>query len=472
MNAPCDTLAALGGNPMTKLHSRALGLTRFACPELKEEGRNAFFTNALSRSPVTQPNPLATWLNWLETGLGLDRKNLVFGKLQGRLVLHLSGGVMENASILLDRFGYPYLPGSGVKGIARRAALHALRTWCVEGKGQKPTDSAESATELCAEFSSPVEMAERILQTFGWADGEWKDGRKPTRKGLKGSLHSDLEWAMGEGQSWREDRARLAEKIAQWPGIQVDHDRPRQNFAGRACFLSAKPVEFGYPKNGRDLELDVVTCHHREYYSGKKPVALDNEEPNPVVFPTVAAGITFVFAVQARDPDVAKFARACLRLALTTFGAGAKTATGYGWFEDVTREVEERENAAAQKRREAEAKTAEEKRRADELATRKAREAALAAMTPEQRADDELAQIVENRGSLKLHLARFADQKKPLSDPQKTAILRWLAAEGQGRDLWLNEIKTGQGKSKDRDVWKRIVGPIHAAKKTLKIDLP
>jgi CRISPR/Cas system CMR subunit Cmr6 (Cas7 group RAMP superfamily) len=49
-------------------------------------------------------------------------------------MVNMAGGVMENAGLCLDRFGLPYIPGSAVKGCARRTALAALREWCETGQ--------------------------------------------------------------------------------------------------------------------------------------------------------------------------------------------------------------------------------------------------------------------------------------------------------------------------------------------------
>jgi CRISPR type III-B/RAMP module RAMP protein Cmr6 len=161
------------------------------------------------------------------------------------------------------------------------------------------------------------------------------------------------------------------------------------HFAGTVSFLPAYPHHL--PAN--DLELDIVTCHHPRYYRADPdmPVALDIEEPNPVVFPAVAAGVVFQFAIlpihrawlglvgQVSDltvpgvsdsvgtpggiasaaptnkagsqgpeasatgrPEVCSTAarlltraREWLRQGLETFGLGAKTAAGYGWFAEV-----------------------------------------------------------------------------------------------------------------------------------------
>ncbi len=120
-----------------------------------------------------------------------------------------------------------------------------------------------------------------------------------------------------------------------------------QPHAGCVAFLPA------FPKGRGKLERDVVTCHHAKYYSGKEAKAADDEGPNPQFFPAVAAGETFRFTLaplRGCTPERLARARGWLVRALTINGAGAKTAAGYGWFEDVT-EVCERESA--EKEREA-----------------------------------------------------------------------------------------------------------------------
>lgn len=116
-----------------------------------------------------------------------------------------------------------------------------------------------------------------------------------------------------------------------------------QPHAGCVAFLPA------FPKGRGKLERDVVTCHHAKYYSGKEAKAADDEGPTPQFFPAVAAGETFRFTLaplRGCTPERLARARGWLVRALTINGAGAKTAAGYGWFEDVT-EVCEREETLA-----------------------------------------------------------------------------------------------------------------------------
>lgn len=214
----------------------------------------------------------------------------LFARLKSRLLVNLAGGVIENANIALHpHFGVPYLPGSAVKGIARHAA------WCAWVKAGRD-----------------VESAKRLAQVFGFPTGDFNKDDLNDQKTLDGFLRQHGE---------------------------VEH-------AGCVAFLPAFPIGKG------QLEVDVGASHHSEYYkkartvaTKARTVATDDESVIPLFFPAVAAGTEFRFTLvplRGCQDEQLKWARQWLIEALTQNGAGAKTAAGYGWFEDVTQEVEER----------------------------------------------------------------------------------------------------------------------------------
>jgi len=448
------TETALGGDTLPHCQSRLLRLTRYARPDLREENRKNFL--AAVTNGQRESAPATATLAWQHT---LPGSRQLHARLEARLLLNMAGSVLENAGLGLDRYGLVPIPGSALKGCARRTALATLRQWCA--LGEKP-GSDDILTSAAAPFASPADLLLAILRVCGCTDLEWEDYDDEKNKG------NDLAWACtGQWETLRDEvRVKLNAETK-------SSDDPAPSRRGSVAFLPAYPAKI----MTQDLELDVLTPHHKEYYSSDDPaaVALDNEDPVPVLFPAVAAGAEYTFTLvplSSATPALLDYAETWLRTGLTTFGLGAKTAAGYGWFEDVTTEICERNAHEIEKRRAVEAQAAEEKRHAEELAARKFREAELANMSPDQRADLELAERVSDKGHLKEHLARFADKKKPLTVPEKTAVLRWFAAQGPGRDLWLNEIKPGQGKPKDAKVWKRIIGDINITKKALKINLP
>ncbi|MGI6365390.1 MAG: type III-B CRISPR module RAMP protein Cmr6 [Bacillota bacterium] len=97
--------------------------------------------------------------------------------------------------------------------------------------------------------------------------------------------------------------------------------------AGNIIFFDALPVR---PVH---LAVDVMTPHYPEYYQNQKPPG-DWQSPLPIPFLTVDSEQTFMFAIAPIDNKVELLDRveAHLISALDEWGAGAKTATGYGRF--------------------------------------------------------------------------------------------------------------------------------------------
>jgi len=340
---PKDTRDVLGSNA-EGCDSRSLLLDRFCDPTAEREGRQKVFTRAFDDKKTEAAKSMA-WgqfgQRYAESGNAL----LLYAQLQSRLMVNMAGGVMENAGLCLDRFGLPCIPGSAVKGCARRAATFELLE----------SDSPESKADLLF----------RLALVFGWGDTDWKAGRNKPGREVKREPYSDFWWAMApdtdnrtedderRNVTWQQVAGSVAKRLLDHLRItkrdhpdEPWHDLP--NFAGSVAFLPAYPVDLGkagkvdglpleVPPLGK-LELDVVTCHHSKYYQGDSAYALapDTEEPVPVVFPAVAPGhiLSFTLAELRRHmPENVKHARAWLMTGLDSFGLGAKTNAGYGWFD-------------------------------------------------------------------------------------------------------------------------------------------
>ncbi len=262
----------------------------------------------------------------------LTEGEILFVQLQSRLMVNMASGVVENAGLCLDRFGLPQVPGSAVKASARRMALVALREWCELGK--KPIDGGNPCADVSKDYASPAGLLADIAIIFGWSQDDWD---KPKT--------SDFAWAAAK--QWADVRSQARAQLMD----AFQALAPPDDFAGAASFMPGYPCQL--PAN--DLELDVLTCHHPDYYSQKKadqgqtimPVALDSEQRIlPVVFPAVAQGVTFQFIVlplrglrcslSQSGKKLHSIARDWLHAGLETFGLGAKTASGYGWFKQVT----------------------------------------------------------------------------------------------------------------------------------------
>ncbi|MBO7629164.1 MAG: type III-B CRISPR module RAMP protein Cmr6, partial [Bacteroidales bacterium] len=210
-------------------------------------------------------------------------------KLRSRLIVNQAGGILENAGLCLHpHFGTPYIPGSAVKGIARHAAWCKWHVaWC-KWKTTKDAGDMEKAKDI----------ANGIAEVFGYPTND---------EGLDAFL-ADEE-------------------------IFMDHSWKGKKKSGSIAFLPAVPTDSG------ELVVDLVNCHHPKYYGGNLREATDDESPNPQFFPAVKENKEFVFSIVPIRPDANLVkAKEWLIEAITTYGAGAKTSAGYGWFDCSGRE--------------------------------------------------------------------------------------------------------------------------------------
>jgi CRISPR type III-B/RAMP module RAMP protein Cmr6 len=94
-----------------------------------------------------------------------------------------------------------------------------------------------------------------------------------------------------------------------------------------------------YPSNWPTLEVDVMTPHHGKYYGNPSEVPADWDDPVPVSFLRLAAKTPFLFWCGPRQgktalPGDIEALKALLITALDWLGIGAKTTSGYGWFDE------------------------------------------------------------------------------------------------------------------------------------------
>jgi len=195
-------------------------------------------------------------------------------------------GALE-VGFTFHRYGFPMLPGSSVKGIARAWAFY--------------------------------EIAESLS--------------------LEGKKLSELDDALSEG-----DEKKYIENMGKIP--QADKAQELiENFrkvfgttgeAGSAVFFDA------IPQKPPTLELDIMNPHYPDYYkTGSKDYPTNWQSPIPVFFLTVAANQEFSFAVGWRgklNEDLRGKAEGWLKDGLTELGAGAKTSAGYGYWNEVKSE--------------------------------------------------------------------------------------------------------------------------------------
>jgi len=384
-HAQRHTLSLLGGDNAPHCENRALRFSKFTDPALKDEGRRKFFDAALSQkiSIAVLKARIQAYDEFLDRIDGVIR---VYAKNESRLLLNMSSGVLENAGLSLERLtGLPFIPGSAVKGSVRHAAICELHD-----------AAADQKAELLAD----------IALIFGWGQDDWKNDLKK----------SDFSFACGDEFPVAKNEAQrlIGDSFGKFP----------KEFAGSIAFFDALP----YEPQANDLEIDIVTSHHMEYYQGNIPVALDNEDPNPVVFPAVASGQIFGFALApvpgCRDMELKNKAENWLRTALEHYGIGAKTAAGYGWF-SLCPEISDEKRKAEEKRRDneriAEQALIEKKRHDDELA----------ALPPIERYKTELTELATKNNEA------FVDRVKTIEerpDDEQRALIHLFRENNVLRD--------------------------------------
>ena len=212
----------------------------------------------------------------------------------GPLTLHLArASALENAGICLHPlYGFAYLPGSGLKGMAR---AYAETVWLPAQTDQK-------------------QAWRQIEDVFGWAP------------------HPDRRQQINDPNHPAEVR-RKDDHDPESPEIKAS--------SGNIVFHDA------WPESWPQLVVDIVNNHHPDYYQAA-PDDNDHppgdwENPVPIYFLAVPSGTTFTFALAKRRDDVPDelltLAQQWLLGALCHLGAGAKTAAGYGAFRPAERET-------------------------------------------------------------------------------------------------------------------------------------
>lgn len=191
--------------------------------------------------------------------------------LEGRLIVNQARGILENSGLCL----HPFFGDPYIPGSAVKGVARHV-AWC-EWNEIPPGEEGKKSR-----------LADKIARTFGY----------PTRSD---SLDEYL-------------------ALRGWKGKKT---------SGQVCFFAAVPLK------KTELVLDILTCHHRRYYTDpQKEFALDDEAPNPQCFPAVESGtdfqFTFLILNQSVDSDDVIH---WLKTAVSDYGMGARTSAGYGWFD-------------------------------------------------------------------------------------------------------------------------------------------
>jgi len=292
-------------------------------PKLKAEGLKA----ALFASSSADKGLLSAWNSRWEQIVKAANANSFELQTDWRLIAGLGRKGSLEVGFTFHRYGFPYLPGSSIKGLARARGLLEI----AEALG----DALKKVHEKIL-LSSP-------------------------KAGVLGALNISL--SREEGKDFEADMNDCGVEentIERARAFRAIFGTTKQ--AGRVVFFDAIPSSQELPV----LEMDIMNPHYPDYYKeGSKDYPSNWQNPIPVNFLTVAPGVKFRFAIGWRkSPEdnnpgselkapvwgwfkaqqkngnqtsqeparLQQLARKWLQDGLLELGAGGKTNAGYGFF--------------------------------------------------------------------------------------------------------------------------------------------
>ena len=256
-------------------------------PLLKEEGLRAVQS---ASTHIDTELLKAQLLRWSAAAAALGARMFTF-KTDWRLIAGFGRKGTLEVGFAFNRYGFPELPGSGLKGLARAWGRLAV----AEALG---TQDLTRLDEILSE-DDPQKFSDAWQEAY------------PQASPNSLALANDFRSLFGTTAC-----------------------------AGRASFLNAVPDSTHVPV----LDADILNPHYPKYYAGGETYPMDGDSPIPVKFLTVAAGTQFWFAIALRDAGqlpstevqrLLDLTENWLTLALQKLGAGAKTAGGYGFFSAI-----------------------------------------------------------------------------------------------------------------------------------------
>jgi len=224
-----------------------------------------------------------------------------------RVIVGLGAESVLEASVRLHRvYGFPIIPSSALKGLARSYAL-----WQIADQLGVPSLPLYDILER--EKSKKLTPIQKLEQYLDESD-------ETCRNQLFNDLKND-EAIPSAAALHHLDLSGIEEKTE---ALRIAFGTTGS--AGKVILFDAIPAN---PANLK-FELDVMSPHYSDYYGGGKTPPSDYLNPIPVLFLTIAPGSEFLFAVASKDTGLASQAQKWLQAGLNDMGVGAKTVAGYG----------------------------------------------------------------------------------------------------------------------------------------------
>lgn len=228
------------------------------------------------------------------------------------LVVGLGASHVLETTLTLDRnSGVPTLAGSSLKGLAQAVKF----TEVVRTLGYQLDDDPNVLNQKLKDLDEALTKAPKLKKE----EAEYAKGLPPAER-------NEFEEQQYIRNTFKMDRALEAV----WEYRQLFG---HQGSAGAVNFLHAVCLA-----DTHDIfTTQVMTPHFGEYYRGSK-LPSDDDNPNPVTFLAVKAGVPFAFGLVARRRDEQRWlnmAAQLLQRGLIELGVGGKTASGLGVFRPI-----------------------------------------------------------------------------------------------------------------------------------------
>jgi len=242
-----------------------------------------------------------------------------------RLVVGFGAEHVLETNLYLHRiYGFPLIPGSAVKGVARAYAFWEI----ARHLGMTAADPAEMKRREGADpkVATPLKRLDELL-----ADGEAQSLSREEKEQLRARQEKTITKLKEDGLCRALTKVRQLD-FTEWQSLATTFYRVfgTTKKQGRVIFFDA------YPTQSPRLEADILNPHFGDYYGSKTKPPADYGRPIPSFFLTVGKGSNFLFAVASRDGDLADKANAWLKGALTEMGIGSKTSAGYGFMRSIS----------------------------------------------------------------------------------------------------------------------------------------
>jgi len=226
-----------------------------------------------------------------------DRKYQKKAVVNWRMIVGLGSAHVDETSMTLHHtYGVPYIPSSAIKGSLRNYFITKTFEKYFSELDDKEIVNLEDILLKLDEYEEKIEYFEK--------------------KDINGKLKNYF--------IKNEDKDNLVVKYRNYFG--------NNKFKGRVIYLDTFPID------KVNVEKDIMTNHYGDYYNGEAPPT-DDQIINPVPFFSVK-DTSFKFNIILSDNFNDKYKDDFKNLfneMLKKHGLGAKTAVGYGYFNDINK---------------------------------------------------------------------------------------------------------------------------------------